>query len=93
MNRIEQRFMQYHEDNPQVYTIFKHMALKAINNGHTIYSAKTIMEVVRWHHDIQTRGEPFKVNNNYTAYYARKFMDDFPSYKGFFVTRDRKHLP
>jgi hypothetical protein len=32
-------------------------------------------------------GEPYKINDHYSAYYARLFMRDYPEYDGFFRTR------
>ena len=34
--------------------------------------------------------KPFKLNNNYRAYYARRFHKMYPQYDGFFRTREQK---
>jgi hypothetical protein len=37
-----------------------------------------------------TRGDRWKLNNNYTAHYARLVMNQEPDLAGFFETRQRK---
>jgi hypothetical protein len=37
------------------------------------YSIETIFHVIRYHRDIQTRGDIFKINNNHKAYYSRLY--------------------
>lgn len=89
MNAIQIKFNQFDNDNPHVYAAFRDRALRAVKSGLKKYSAKTIIEVIRWHYDIETKGDELLLNNNYTAYYARKFMDEYPMYRGFFETRSR----
>lgn len=84
-----EKFLKFHEEKPQVYKLFIKFALEAFRAGHEGYSAKTIFEVIRWHSDIEIRpNESFKLNNNYTAYYARMAMKDYPGLSGFFETRE-----
>ena len=82
-------FWRFHQDNPRVYEMFKRFTFRAIRAGFTHYSAKSICERMRWHTDIETRDEEFRLNNNYTAYYARLFMEDHPQHDGFFRKRER----
>ena len=83
------QFLQYHRTNPQIYREFKRMALATIAKGFKHYSAKGIFEIIRWHTGVQG-SDGFKVNNNYTPYYARLFEKEHPQYKGFFFTRESK---
>ena len=83
-------FERFHAENPAVYKLFQQFAFRAIRRGLVHYSAKTIFEAIRFHADIVTKGESFKLNNNYTAYYARMFEKDYPEYKGFFEKRKVK---
>lgn len=86
MIAIEQRFATYHSKNPHVYEMFKKFAFAAAAEKAT-YSADAVLHRMRWYTEIETRGDRFKINNNYAAYYARMFMKDFPQYRGFFRTR------
>ena len=82
-------FCQYHKDNPQIYMKFKKLALHLINKGRKHYGAKAIFEVIRYNTVIEGNDD-FKVNNNYTAFYARLFEQDHPQYGGFFSKRKSK---
>ena len=57
--------------------------------GHTQYSMKGLFEVLRHRHALKTTSEDFKLNNNYTAYYARLIMDQYPEHEGFFHLRGK----
>lgn len=87
-------FWKYHEANPQVYVLFTHYARQMWNKQarrgvkRPRYSAKAIIERVRWHHHITTMtDDEFKINDHLTAYYARLFVRDFPICEGFFQQR------
>ncbi len=81
---IKARWWRWHKDNPHVYRLFTQFTLDVVNAGHSHYSSKAIFERIRWHTEIETSGEPFKMSNNYTAYYARLFMHEHPEYREFF---------
>ena len=77
----------YDKENPSVWVKFREKSFETIRKGFSHYSAKGIFEVLRWHEAGEEKDDGFKVNNNYTAYYARKFMDKFPQHEGFFRTK------
>lgn len=81
-------FLTYHRNNPQVWTLFRKFTLEVISRGFRHYGASGIWERIRWHVEIETLGEPWKVNNNYRAFYAREFMRQYPEYLGFFRRRE-----
>jgi hypothetical protein len=82
----QDRFLAYHNQHPEVWQAFERFALEAAEvRGR--YGAKGIMERVRWHTEI-TRGEDFKANNNFTAYYARIFVAKHPRFSGLFEFRE-----
>jgi hypothetical protein len=76
-------FQQYDQEHPEIYQVFKNIAEEFIKKGVIKMGAKRIIEEIRWHKLVKTN-EYFKVSNNYTAYYARKFVNDHPQYAGFF---------
>ena len=84
---IKQRWWRWHQDNPEVYDLFKQFTQDVIERGHESYSSKAIFERIRWHTDVETDGETSKMSNNYTPYYARLFMYEFPKHQGFFRTQ------
>ena len=92
-------FLTYHAENPKIYALFKRFTFEVIDLGHDHYSADAIMHRVRWETAVTAQpqpgqrvdpDEPFKINNNYVAHYARMFMSEFPRYDGFFRTRGTK---
>lgn len=84
---LRERFEQYDTMNPHVYGLFRRFALEAVDAGNTALSASLICERIRWEVQVVTRGDQFKINNNYRAFYSRKFMQQFPMYDGFFRIR------
>lgn len=83
-------FDQYDTENPEIWELFKRTSLEAIKKGFKNYSSKSIFEIIRWHRAGDIKEDSFKINNNYTADYARRFNNKFPQYKGFFRTRKIK---
>ncbi|MEQ1920411.1 MAG: hypothetical protein ABL955_14570 [Elusimicrobiota bacterium] len=80
-------FELYDKTNPRVYELFKQFAEEAMASGSRIGS-KAIYERIRWEIAVKTKREPgmplLKLNNNYTAYYARKLLDENPGVWGHF---------
>lgn len=85
-----ERFMAFHRANPEVYRLFVKYARQALEAGYRHYSARQIMERVRWQAEIKTKGDSFKINNNHIPYYAKMLMESLPEFKGFFQTRQRR---
>lgn len=91
---IEQQFRTFHAANPWVYEELRSLALDLRRRGRTRYGIKGLWEVMRWHRVQATSPddeEPYRLNNNYTAYYARLLMEQEPELKGFFSIRERKN--
>lgn len=80
-------FLQYHKENPEIWNQFKKTTLEAIEKGFYNYGSKGIFEIIRWEQGGRIKSDGFKLNNNYTSDYARKFMSEFPRYNGFFRLR------
>ena len=79
---------EWHKQNPEVYELFKKYTFEAINAGHKHYSAYAIVERIRWHTEVETKGDEFKINNNHRPYYARLFMHHYKDHEGFFRLRE-----
>jgi len=74
----EERFERFHQENPRLYRELRSRAVALHAVGATRTSTKALVEVVRYDHAIRTRGEEFKVNNSFTAFYARVLVADRP---------------
>ena len=94
MSKHTEKFNEFNERYPEVYAHFERFAFDKIGQGYQHYSARTILERVRWETDsgadLFTTGEPFKINNNYTPEYARLFAKRHPQYVDFFRMRMQK---
>lgn len=77
----------WHKANPEVYELFKKYTFEAIAAGHEHYGAKGIIERIRWHTSVETKGDAFKINNNWAPFYARLFMLHHPDHDEFFRLR------
>lgn len=87
---IQSRFEQFHHDNPHVFQMFVAYARQAKKRGYDRFSAKAIFERLRWYFSFETQSEDeFKLNNSFTALYARKAIAEYPEFDGFFQLRER----
>lgn len=83
------KFWSWLRENEHVYRKFKVYAFRMAMTGRKRYSAKTIVERIRWDTDIADSERTLKINNNYTSGMARLFMSEYgDQYPGFFVLRD-----
>ena len=88
---IEERFAMFHRANPHVYVAIIQLARKLTGRGHRILGMKMLFEVLRYESMIQTvdtDGAGYKLNNDYTASYARLAMYREPDLVGVFRTRE-----
>lgn len=85
---LAERFEQFHDDNPRVYAILVRLAREWVQaTGRRTLGIKALWERARWEMAITTRGDEFKLNNNYHAFYARKIMAQEPDLAGIFKLR------
>ena len=78
-------FVRFNENNPKIFHKIVELAdHQRERRDH--YSIEIIMNVVRYHTDLDGKGDPFKINNNYKAYYARMYMQ-YRDCPGFFQVR------
>ena len=86
--KMDAEFAVYNASRPEIYRMFCETALGLIRKGHKHYSADAILHVIRYKQAVNKEvGELFKINNNYTSRYARKFIKDYPQHAGFFEMR------
>lgn len=87
---LKEKFDAWDSANPQVYNLFCKFTLQAAKAGHNRLSAWMIVNRIRWETAVVTSGNDYKVSNDFIAFYARKFMEDYPEYEGFFATKNMK---
>lgn len=86
------KFEQFHRDNPEIYRMLVRDAHKVQSKGKRC-SIYLLIERVRWFMTIETEGkqaEEFRINNNFSPFYARKLMAEEPGFKDFFQIRDQE---
>jgi hypothetical protein len=85
---LERAFEEFDRANPRVYELLCQFADRAISAGRMRLGAKLIWERLRWEIYVESvSNDDFRLNNNHTAYYARKWLRDHPEYPEFFETR------
>jgi hypothetical protein len=85
---IERDFLEFHQANPLVYERLVQLAREwKRRRGNRKVGMKMLFEVLRWEVAMRTTGDDFRLNNNYTSYYARLIMEREPDLRGLFETR------
>lgn len=84
---LQEKFEIYHRANPHIFPLLIKFVDEAKAAGREHYSINAIFERIRWHMDIETIGDPFKLNNNYRSRYVRLLEQQHPEYNGFFFKR------
>ena len=79
----------FHANNPQVGEELRRMALNLKARGRSHYGMRALIEVLRFNRAIDTSDPDYKLNNNYTPFYARWLMDTEPALEGFFEIRSQ----
>ena len=80
-------FRQYHRENPLVWDCFNRYALELVLSGKRKFSQRMIWETMRMDSMLSTKGEYYKLNNDYTKYYAEMWMLKNPTYGQVFEMR------
>jgi hypothetical protein len=86
-DRREARFAEFDAANPDVWRLFERFTLELIRRGFEHYSSDAVLHRVRWETAVSAKDGTFKIDNNWTPYFARKFHSHYPQYAGFFRTR------
>lgn len=90
-DELQAKFEEFDKANPRIWWLFNIFAQQAINAGRTRCGAKLIIERIRWEVYVVTKSEDdFKICNNHTAYYARKWLAQHRNYPDFFQLRENQ---
>jgi hypothetical protein len=87
LNKQEKKFNAFILKNPQIWTLFVHYTFEAIKQGHKHISSDMILHRIRWETSVMTVGSKFKISNDTSPYFARKFHKEYPVYNGFYRTK------
>ena len=85
---LMEAFEAFHAAHPAVYDGLAQLARELKAKGRSRYGIKSLFEVLRWHRAIAGLDGFPKLNNNLTAYYARRLMENEADLAGFFETRE-----
>ena len=86
-SQLERRFAEFHQDNPQVFAEFERRCLALAARGLRRVGSKAVWESMRFDSLIQTEGEPWRLNNSYTALMSRLLLWHHPELQGVIETR------
>jgi hypothetical protein len=77
---LRERWEAFHKDNPQVFDAIEKVATEQRRAGRRRISMKAIFEILRSDPTLSTAGERWKLNNIYTAFYARELVRRDPRF-------------
>lgn len=83
----EQAAREFDERNPDVWEWVVRFAFEAVAAGRARIGIASVWERIRWHVEVERRENPYALNNNFRAYYARKFQRTYPAHSSLFETR------
>lgn len=85
---MREQCQKFHQAHPEVWDLFVQYTQQMINKGYKNYSAQSVFERIRWEKDAGGDGTTtFKINNNFVAFYSRRYMRMYPEHDGFFRLR------
>ncbi len=88
-NKLEQAFLDFHRERPEVYAQLVRLARQWVNAGGAKLGIATLFEKLRWEWHVAglTDSDGYKLNNNYRSLYARLIMKQESDLDGVFEIR------
>lgn len=89
---IGTEFEKFHRKHPEIFELFKRFANEVYATGITHYSSDAILHRLRWFCTVENKADPdgVKINNNWSAFYARLLAKEDPKFRTFFQFRKSK---
>jgi hypothetical protein len=87
---LQERYNEWLRENPRIIDLFLKYARDVKASGLNHYGIGAITERVRWHLRVETKGDDFKINNNWRSRLARELVRRDPSLSGMFEFRTLK---
>lgn len=85
---LQQKFDAWIEANPNFWRMFCEFTFELTRANIHKSSAWLVCNRIRWETALITRGNPYKISNDFIALLSRKFMQEFPEHQGFFQTKE-----
>jgi len=85
---IQEQFDEFHRLNPSVLANLETLTTDYLRRGRKRVGIGMLFEVLRWQHDLATRGDAFRLNNNYRSRYVRLMLARHPEWECAFHTRE-----
>lgn len=82
-----QRFEHFHRTNPTVYGVIVQKAREWRAAGNGKLGMSLLFGMVRWVLALETKGDPFRINDHYVPYYSRLVMWQEPDLADLFDLR------
>lgn len=93
-DEIGRKWWAVHQAQPAIGREFVRLAREwRQHNPTSRVGSKAILEVLRWNTQVGVvphEGEPYRINSNWSALYARWAMSTYPDLEGAFEVRERK---
>lgn len=87
VTRWQREFEAYDREHPEVYTELVHLCNQLKSRGITKYGFSTLVHQLRWHFHVERGNAEFKLNQNYSPYYARKLANEYEQFRDLFEFR------
>ncbi|MGD3109524.1 hypothetical protein [Streptomyces sp. YGL11-2] len=84
---IQERFEAFHQLNPWILEHLEALTADCVERGLRRIGIGMLFEVMRWQYGRATRGEPWKLNNDFRSRYARRLIELHPEWSPLFETR------
>lgn len=88
--KLERRFAEFHKRNPHIYVELERRALALVGKGAHRIGVKALWEVLRYDAAVRSDDRPWRLNNSYTALYARLLIARRPELAEVIETRERR---
>ena len=85
---IDARFKLFHADNPHIYRELQRRAQALLDRGAKRIGIAAIVEAMRYDAAIESKGDQWKINNDYRSRYSRMLLDWNPQLRGVLDTRE-----
>ncbi|WP_328404018.1 hypothetical protein OHS70_34305 [Streptomyces sp. NBC_00390] len=84
---IQQRFEDFHALNPWVHRELERMTADCAQHGWNRVGIGMLFELLRYRYGEATRGDEFRLNNNFRSRYVRLLVDEHPEWSPLFEVR------
>lgn len=82
-----QRFERFHDANPAVYQLIVEKAREWRAAGNGKLGMSLLFGIVRWVIALETKGDPYRINDHYVPFYSRLVMWQEPDLADLFDLR------